>query len=299
MNNIRKFSPPLVSKTTSGDPKLDKAFTPAVVRREPSKGWVKLNLHELWEYRHLLYFFVWRDIKIRYKQTILGGSWAIVQPLMTMVIFSIFFGRLAKIPSDGIPYPLFSFAALVPWTYFANALGQGSNSLVMHAEMLKKIYFPRLTMPLAAVLAGLVDFALAFIVLLGMMIFYGYMPTLKALWVVPLILLATVTALGVSLWLAALNVQFRDVRYIVPFSIQAWFFVTPIVYASTLLPEPWRLLLALNPMAGVIEGFRWALLETGKAPDAMLALSTLMAVVVLISGLYYFRRMEKTFADVA
>jgi lipopolysaccharide transport system permease protein len=265
---------------------------------EPSRGWVALKLAELWEYRELLYFFVWRDIKIRYKQTILGASWAIIQPFFTMVIFSLFFGKLAQVPSDGIPYPIFSFSALVPWTFFSNGLLQGANSLVTNANMVKKIYFPRLSLPIAAVLAGGVDFLLAFVVLLGMMVFFGLAPTLNVVWLPLFTLLALVSSLGVSFWFAALNAQFRDIRYIVPFLIQAWLFVTPIAYPSSLLDEPWKTLYGINPMAGVVEGFRWALLGTDTAPGPIILVSTLVSAVILVSGLYYFRRMEKTFADV-
>ena len=267
-------------------------------RIQPSSGWVSLQLRELWRYRELLVFFVWRDVKVRYKQTILGMAWAIIQPFFTMVIFSLFFGRLAEVPSDGLPYPVFSYAALVPWTLFANALTQASNSLIVGANMIKKIYFPRLTMPIATVLAAVVDFALAFIVLLGMMLYFGLAPTTNALWLPLFLLLALVTSLGVGLWLSALNVQFRDVRYAVPFLTQAWLFATPIAYPSSLLPEFWRPFYALNPMVGVVEGFRWALLGTESAPSVMVGVSALGALAFLISGIYYFRRMEKTFADV-
>ncbi len=270
-----------------------------VVRIAPSKGWVGLGLKELWDYRHLIYFFIWRDIKVRYKQTILGAAWAIIQPLFTMVIFSLFFGRLANVPSDGIPYPIFSYTALVPWTFFANSITQGSQSLVVNANMLKKIYFPRLTMPMSATMAGVVDFCLAFVVLLGMMFFYGYVPTLNILWLPFFLLLAIVTSLGVTFWLSAMNVQFRDVRYVIPFLVQVWLFITPIAYPSSLLSQPWRTLYALNPMVGVVEGFRWALLGTDTQPGPTIAASSLVAITLLLGGAYYFRRMEKTFADVA
>lgn len=269
-----------------------------VVDIVPSKGWVSLGLRELWEYRELLFFFVWRDIKVRYKQTILGASWAVIQPFFTMVVFSLFFGRLAKVPSDGLPYPIFSYAALVPWTFFANGLAQASNSLVQNSNMVKKIYFPRLAMPLAAVAAGIVDFVLAFAVLLLMMLYYGVVPTVNVLWLPLFLLLAFVTCLGASFWLSAMNVQFRDVRYVVPFLVQIWLFITPIAYSSQLLDEPWRTVYGVNPMAGVVEGFRWALLGTDNAPGPIIAVSTVMAVILLISGSFYFRRMEKTFADV-
>lgn len=271
---------------------------PEITRIRPSKGWVSLRLRELWEYRELLWFLVWRDVKVRYKQTALGAGWAILQPVATMVAFSLFFGRLAGIPSDGLPYPIFSFAALVPWTFFAQGLAQSANSLVGSQNLITKVYFPRLAIPIASVLAGLVDFALAFLVLLGMMPFYGIVPG-PAVAVLPgLLLLALVTALGAGLWLSALNVQFRDVRYIVPFLTQLWLFVTPIAYPSSLLGEPWRTVYGLNPMAGVVEGFRWALLGTARPPGSLLAVSTVAAVALLVSGAFYFRRMEKTFADI-
>ena len=267
-------------------------------RREASKGWALPKLRELWEFRELLYFFAWRDIKVRYKQTVMGVLWAIIQPFLTMIIFSLFFGRLANVPSDGLPYPVFSYAALVPWTFFANALAQASNSLVINANMIKKIYFPRLALPIASVLAGVIDFVLAFVVLLGIMLYYGLVPTVNIIWLPFFVLLALVTSLGVSLWLAAMNVQFRDVHYTIPFLTQAWLFVTPIAYPSSLLPEPWRTLYGLNPMAGVVEGFRWALLGTGTAPGKMIIISALVAITLFVSGSFYFRRMEQSFADV-
>lgn len=266
---------------------------------EPSKGWVSLKLRELWEYRELLYFLIWRDIKVRYKQTVLGAAWAIIQPFFTMVVFSVFFGRLAKVSSDGLPYPIFSYAGLVPWTFFANGLGQSSNSLVGSAQLITKVYFPRLAMPISTVLSGVVDFALAFVMLLGMMLFYGIVPTVNALWLPLFFLLAMVTALGTGLWLSAMNVQFRDVRYTVPFITQFWMFVTPIAYPSSLIENPWvRTLYGLNPMAGVVEGFRWALLGTGTAPGPIIIASSTTALAILLSGAFYFRRMEKTFADI-
>ncbi|HZD55087.1 MAG TPA: ABC transporter permease [Anaerolineales bacterium] len=268
------------------------------VRIEPGEGRVSLKLKELWEYRELLYFLVWRDIKVRYKQTIMGASWAVIQPFFSMVIFSLFFGKLAKVPSDGLPYPIFSYAALVPWTFFANALTQSSSSLVLNANMITKIYFPRLALPIATVLAGVVDFILAFIVLLGMMFFYGLVPTVKVLWLPFFLLIAFMTSLGAGFWLSAMNVQFRDVRYAVPFLTQAWLFATPIAYPSSLLSEPWRTLYGVNPMAGVVEGFRWALLGADTAPGPIVIISSLAALGLMISGMVYFRRMERTFADV-
>ncbi len=265
---------------------------------EPSHGWVSLRLRELWEYRELIYFLVWRDIKVRYKQTVLGAAWAIIQPLMSMVVFSIFFGKLAQVPSDGLPYPIWNYAAMVPWQFFANSLGNSSNSLVSNANMIKKIYFPRLALPIAAVFAGIVDFALAFSVLIIMILFYGIVPTANVIWLPFLLLLALISSLGVGLWFSAMNVQFRDVRYTVPFITQLWLFATPIAYPSSLLAEPWRILYSINPMVGVVEGFRWAMLGTDTAPGSTIIVSSLTALILLISGIYYFRRMEKTFADV-
>jgi lipopolysaccharide transport system permease protein len=265
---------------------------------KPTKGWVSLKLAELWKYRELLYFLIWRDIKVRYKQTALGAAWAIIQPFMTMVVFSLFFGKLAKVPSDGIPYPIFSFAALVPWTFFSNGLIQSANSLVGSANLIKKIYFPRLSIPIATVLSGIVDFLLSFTVLLGMMLYYGITPTVKVFYLPLFLLLALVTALGVGLWLSAINVQFRDVRYVLPFLTQFWLFATPIANSSSLLSEPWRTIYGINPMVGVVEGFRWALLNTNTAPGPIVAISAMTALIILITGAFYFRRMEKTFADV-
>ena len=269
-----------------------------ILNIEPSNSWVSLKLGEVWQYRELLYFLIWRDIKVRYKQTALGAAWAIIQPLFSMLIFSLFFGRLAKMPSDGIPYPLFSLAALVPWTFFANGLNQSSNSLVASANLLKKVYFPRLVIPIATVLAGVVDFALSFIVLLGLMAFYGIAPTINLLWMPLFLLLALVTSLAVGLWMSALNVKYRDVRYIVPFIIQVWMFSTPIVYPSSLLPASWRTIYGLNPMVGVVEGFRWALLGTNTVPGFMIAVSAAAALLILVGGAFYFRHMEKSFADI-
>jgi lipopolysaccharide transport system permease protein len=268
------------------------------IRIAPSHGWRALRLGELWENRELVYFLTWRDIKVRYKQTLLGATWAIIQPFFTMVVFSLFFGKLAKVPSDNVPYPIFAFAALVPWTFFANALNQSSNSLVQSATLIKRVYFPRLAIPLASVLSGAVDFVLAFGVLLGMMWFYGIVPTWNVVWLPLLFLLAFVTSLGVGLWLSTLNVQFRDVRHVVPFIVQFWLFATPIAYPSSLLDEPWRTLYGINPMVGVVEGFRWALLGADTAPGPIILVSALAAVGILVSGAFYFRRMEKNFADV-
>ena len=263
----------------------------------PSRGWVALNLRDLWRYRELLYFLTWRDIKVRYKQTALGAAWAVLQPFFTMVVFAIFFGRLAGVPSDGIPYPIFAYSALVAWSFFSGALDRAGNSLVGSSHLITKVYFPRLAIPISAVLAGLVDFGIAFVVLLGMMLYYRIYPTIAILTLPLFLLLAFITALAVGLWLSALNVQYRDVRYVIPFLIQVWLFATPIAYSSSLVPEQWRALYGLNPMAGVVEGFRWALL--GKTPPGpLLVVSVLVVILLLIGGLYYFRRMEKSFADV-
>jgi lipopolysaccharide transport system permease protein len=270
---------------------------PVLVIR-PSRGWSALKLADLWHYRELIYFLTWRDMKVRYKQTVLGAAWAIIQPFCTMVVFSIFFGRLAGIPSEGLPYPIFAYCALLPWQLFAYALTQSSNSLVANERLITKVYFPRLVIPISAVLAGLLDFLIAFVVLIGMMMYYHIRPT-TAVWTVPLfVLLAVGAALGVGMWLSALNVQYRDVRYAIPSLTQIWLFATPVAYPSTLVPKSWRALYGLNPMAGVVEGFRWALLGKAEGPGALLAVSVTIVMLILVGGLYYFRRMEKTFADV-
>jgi lipopolysaccharide transport system permease protein len=265
---------------------------------DPPKGWVPLKLNELWNYRELVYFLTWRDIRVRYKQTALGAAWAIIQPLFAMVIFTMFFGRLAKVPSDGIPYPIFAFAGLVPWNFFANGLSHCSDSLVSSANLIKKVYFPRLAIPLSTVLAGIVDFSISFLVLLAMMIYFQVAFSWKILWIPAFLLLSVTTALGVGLWLSALNVQYRDVRYTVPFLVQLWMYSTPIAYPSSLLSEPWRTVYGLNPMVGVVEGFRWCLLGAKTEPGPMIAVSAVMAILILISGSFYFRRTEKRFADV-
>jgi len=264
---------------------------------EPTRSWLSFGLKEMWLFRELLFFLTWRDIKIRYKQTVLGFAWAILQPVMTMVVFSLFFGKLGKIPSEGLPYPIFNYAALLPWQFFENSITTSTTSLVTNANMVTKVYFPRLFVPIASVISGLVDFFVAFTVLIGMMIYYQIAPTVGVLLLPLFLLLAFITAMGISLWMSALNVKYRDVRYIVPFLSRFWFFATPIAYPSTLLSEPWRTLYGLNPMVGVVEGFRWALLGT-QPPQAMMFLSILISIFLLISGLVYFTRTEKTFADV-
>ena len=265
---------------------------------EPSSGWRALNLRELWRFRELLYFLTWRDVKVRYKQTVIGVFWAVLQPFLTMVIFTILFGRLAKISSDNIPYPVFSYSGLLPWTFFASAINLAGLSLVSNANMIAKIYFPRLLMPAAAVLAATLDFCIAFIVLLVMMLYYGITPGL-ATFALPLFLaLAIFTALGISLWLAALNVKYRDIRYVIPFLTQVWMFLTPVLYPSSMIPPKWRLIYGINPMSGVVEGFRWSLLGTEKAPGAMILVSVGVVVLLFVGGIFYFRRMESQFADV-
>lgn len=292
----------------------------------PPQGWQALNLRELWRYRHLLYYFVWRTVKVRYKQTVLGPFWAILQPFFTMVIFSVIFGGLAQIPSDGVPYPVFSFTALIPWTFFATSISNGTQSIVGNAGMMKKIYFPRLIVPVSVVVAALVDFAMAFVVLVLMIVVFALVTpvspwppfvetisldvfghfgdgatlglTPNVLWLLPLTAMAFVTALGVVLWLASLNVQFRDVGHASGFVVRVWLFLTPVIYPSSLVSEEWRLLYALNPMTGVIEGFRWALLGTQTAPGPLILVSLAVSLALLLSGLAFFNRMEKTFADI-
>lgn len=269
-----------------------------VIRIRPTRGWASLHLRDLWEYRELLFFLAWRDIKVRYKQTVLGVTWVVLQPLATTLIFSVIFGNLAKIPSDNLPYAVFALAGLVPWNFFASAFARGSGSLVGSANLISKVYFPRLVIPIAGVLAGLVDFAIVLALLIGLMFFYGRGITLAFLLLPLYVLLAMAIALGVSLWLSALYVQYRDVGYVVPFLSQVWLYATPVVYPASLVPEPYRVWYALNPMVSVVEGFRWALFGTGQAPNAMLAVSVVVALVILVSGAFFFKRMEKTFADV-
>ncbi len=273
-------------------------FLTAEILIKPSRGWVSLKLGELWQYRELLFFLIWRDVKIRYKQASLGIAWAIIQPLMTMVIFSVIFGHLAKLPSEGIPYPVFSYAALLPWQLFSGALTRSGSSLVGNAPLLTKVYFPRLIIPLSATIGGLVDFTISFLVLLGLMLYYGLGPTWAILWLPLLIVFTLVTALSVGLWLSALNVQYRDVQHIIPFVIQAWMYASPVAYSAELIPSgPWRFVYGLNPVAGVIQGFRWALLGANP-PGELMLVSVGMVVIMLVMGLCYFRRMERTFADV-
>jgi lipopolysaccharide transport system permease protein len=271
---------------------------PALIIR-PAKGFLRLNLLEVWNYRELLFFLVWRDIKVRYKQTALGAAWAVIQPVMQMVVFSVFFGRLAKVPSDGMPYPVFAYTAMLPWNLFAFALGESSNSLVNSQNLITKVYFPRLVVPIASVLAGVVDFGIAFVVLLGMMFYYGIHPTVAILWLPLFVIFALASALSVGLWFSALNLKYRDVRYTMPFLTQIWMMATPVAYPSSLVPEKWRALYGLNPMTGVVEAFRWALLGKPGNPGAQLWVSAAAVILLLIGGIAYFRRTESTFADIA
>lgn len=281
-------------KTTSNGVTAD----PHITMIKPARGWSLINLRDLWLFRELIFFMTWRDLKVRYKQTFLGVFWAVLKPFLTMVVFTIFFGNLAKIQTEGYPYPLFNYTALLPWELFAVALTVASHTLVQNRQMITKVYFPRIILPLSAVIAGLVDFAIAFVILILMLFYYGYPLRIELLSLPLFILLAMITTLGVGLWLSALNVLYRDFGYITPFLTQFLMFITPIAYPASLVPEKWRLLYALNPMTGVVEGFRWAVLgSTQSAPFTLLAISTPVAILVLVSGLMYFRRMERLFAD--
>ncbi len=271
---------------------------PTTIYIKPSKGLAALNLRDLWIYRELVFFMVWRDVKVKYKQTLLGMAWAVIQPIMTMLIFNFLFNNVAKLPTEGIPYPVFSFTALLPWGLFVVALNQGSRSLVAHNNMVTKIYFPRLILPMSSVFAGLVDFAIAFVILVGLMFYYKVNPAYELLWTLPLfLLLAIITALGVALWLSAINVKYRDVNHALPFLTQFWLFITPVAYSASVISEKWQIAYSLNPMAGVVNGFRWSLLGTGNGPDLTLWVSVAISILIFVSGLFYFRSMEKTFAD--
>jgi len=271
---------------------------PTTIYIRPTTGLAALNLRDLWVYRELVFFMIWRTLKVRYKQTLLGAAWAVIQPLMTMIVFNFIFGNVAKVPTDNIPYPIFSFTALLPWGLFTNALNQASRSLTANQNMVTKIYFPRLVLPISSVLAGLVDFGIAFIILVALMFYYGVTPAWNVLWTLPLfIFLSITTALGVALWLSAINVQYRDVNYALPFLTQFWLFITPVAYSASVISQKWQLVYSLNPMAGVVNGFRWALLGAGTGPDVGLWISIGISLVILVSGLFYFRNMERTFAD--
>ncbi len=269
-----------------------------VIRIEPSKGLVSLHLKDVWEYRELLYFLTWRDIKVRYKQSLLGVGWSVLQPLLTMIIFTFVFGRFAGVPSEGIPYPLFSFAALLPWQYFASAVGRSGVSIVNSSNLIAKVYFPRLIIPLSAAIAPAVDFAVTLVMLILLMAYYGVLPTMHVVFLPAFFLLTFAAAMAVSVWLSALHVRYRDVGYVIPFLVQIWMFISPVAYPSSLVPEQWRFLYGLNPMAGVIEGFRWALFGQGHPPDIAVGLSVVVTLVVLLGGLFFFQKTEETFADI-
>jgi lipopolysaccharide transport system permease protein len=287
----------VTSNTTVAAPLTTSHASLPTTRIEPSRGWFNLRLKELWEYRELLYFFVWRDVKIRYKQTAIGVLWVILQPLLTMIVFTLFFGKLAKMPSQGLPYPVFYFAAVVPWMYFSVALVTATNVVVEHQRMITKVFFPRLILPFSAVLSGLVDFAIGFVVLLIFTVSYGIRPTVTTLLLPFFLLLAVLTALGVGLWLSALNALYRDVRYLIPFIVQFWMLASPVAYPSSMVPERYRWIYGLNPMAGVIDGFRWALTGKGEAPGSVLIASVVMVCITVFGGLIFFNRMEGTIAD--
>lgn len=288
----------LAVPTASGRSQAKAAGRPPTVVIQPPSGWAFPDLAELWQNRELLYFLIWRDIKVRYKQTAIGAAWAVIQPLLMMVVFTLFFGRVAGISSGDVPYPIFTFSALLPWQLFALGLTLASTSLVVNERLITKVYFPRILVPSAAVLAGLMDFGIAFLLLIGMMFYFGIVPTL-AVFLLPLfLLLAVLTSLGLSYWLSALDVQYRDVRYTIPFLIQIWLLATPVFYPTDLISGRWQLLLALNPMAGVVEGFRWALLGQGGTPEPLVAISAFVAVVMFVGGVLYFRRAENIMADV-
>jgi lipopolysaccharide transport system permease protein len=287
----------MASVTAPASPLTAAHAAPVTVRIEPPRGWLDLRLAEVWSYRELLYFFVWRDIKVRYKQTAIGVSWVVLQPLLTMGVFTLFFGRLAKLPSDGLPYPVFYFSALVPWTYFATALQSCTSVVVDNQRVITKVFFPRLVLPFSAVISGLVDFAIGFVVLCIVTSIYHIRPSIAAAWLPVLLLLAVLTALGVGLWMSALNALYRDVRYVVPFLIQFWMFASPVAYPSSLVPVRWRWMYGLNPMAGVIDGFRWALTGHGVPPGPLLLASAGAVALVLIGGLFFFQRMEGAVAD--
>ena len=280
----------------------ESAMPERIVVIEPTRGWTSLQLRAMWEYRELLYFLVWRDLKVRYKQTVLGVAWVLLQPVVSMAVFSVLFGGLLKVPSDGVPYPLFAYAALLPWNYFASSLSKSSTSLVGSAHLITKVYFPRLIIPLSGVLSGLVDFGIAFLVLVGLMVYYGVTPTWAIVLLPAFLLLAVLTALGFGLWLSALNVRYRDINYLIPFLVRVWMYLTPVIYGSTIIPERFRFLLSLNPMTGVVEGFRWALLGNrladARPPGVLFAVSIAVTLLVLVGGVLFFRHTEDTFADI-
>jgi lipopolysaccharide transport system permease protein len=297
MPDISVVTPQSTQKEDTGSAVREHSLTRTII--EPSRGWAAINLRELAQYKEVLYFLIWRDIKVRYKQTLIGVAWAVIQPFMTMVVLAIFLGRLAKVPSDGVPYAIFVFAGLVPWAFFAHGLAQSAGSLVASGQLINKVYFPRLLVPTARVLSGVPDIALSILLLLGLCWYYELRPNPVALLWIPLFLvLALASALAVGLWLSALNAKYRDIQHAVPFMIQLWFFATPIAYPGSLLPERWQLLYGLNPMVGVVEGFRWAFLGTGNPVGLAMLVSSAATLTLLLSGAYFFRRLERTFADV-
>jgi lipopolysaccharide transport system permease protein len=299
MASVSTRSPdgPNLARVASESMALSPSTTPATVRIEPPRSRLELRLGEVWQYRELLYFFIWRDVKVRYKQTAIGVLWVVLQPVLNMLVFTLFFGRLAKLPSDGLPYPVFYFAALVPWTYFSYALQMTTNVVVDNQRLITKVYFPRLILPISTALSGLVDFAIGFVVLAIFTVAYGIRPTFAALWLPVLLLLALFTALGVGLWLSALNALYRDVKYVIPFLIQFWMFASPVAYPSSLVPPRWRWLYGLNPMAGVIDGFRWAITGRGHYPGLLLLASSTVVALIVLGGLFFFNRMESSIAD--
>ena len=284
-------SAPIAARSDASSPAMPTSLI------APSGGWFDLDLREVWNSRELLLFLVWRDLKVRYKQTVIGVAWVVIQPLLTMLVFSFFFGRLAKMPSGGLPYPLFYYCALLPWTYFAGALNAATQTIIEHERVITKVYFPRVLLPMSAVMSGLVDAAVSFAILIGMCVFYHVIPRATTLLLPLFMLLAVATALGMGLWLSALNALYRDVRHAIPFLIQLWMFLSPVAYPSTLIPLKWRTLYGLNPIAGVVEGFRWALTGRGSPPGALLAVSCAVVLVLLCSGVVYFKSMEATIAD--
>jgi homopolymeric O-antigen transport system permease protein len=274
------------------------ATAPPLLRIAPLTRWWMIPAAEIWQARELVYFFVWRDIKIRYKQTAIGAAWAVLQPLLAMLVFTLFFGKLAHIPSEGLPYQAFVYAGLLPWMYFAASLQNATNTIVENQRVITKVYFPRLVLPISAVLSGLVDFGISFLIFVGMMIYYRIQPTIQLLWFPAFLLLAILTALGAGLWLSALNAIYRDVRYVLPFLVQLWLFASPVIYPPSLVPTKWRWLMGLNPMAGVIEGFRWSLSGAADAPARLILISLAITLVILLSGLAYFQKMETVISDV-
>ncbi len=284
---------------TATNERVNIASPPPMLRITPPSRWWVVPVSELWQARELIYFFVWRDVKVRYKQTAIGAAWAVLQPLLAMLVFTLFFGKLAHIPSEGLPYQVFVYAGLLPWMYFAASLQNATNTIVDNQRILTKVYFPRLVLPLSAVISGLVDFAISFSIFAVMMVYYHIWPTMQILWLPAFLLLAVLTALGVGLWLSALNAIYRDVRYVLPFLVQLWLFASPVIYPPSLMSDRWRWIFGLNPMAGVIEGFRWSLAGRGDPPGRLILVSSGIVIVILLSGLAYFQKTETVMADVA